>query len=65
MHTARNVRFELDQAWPVLTPGGVVTIDDVERNSATRDFLRAHPGVTASIMASEDGRALIACLVKD
>lgn len=65
MHTARNVRFELDRAWPVLTPGGVVAIDDVERNSATRDFLRAHPGVTASIMAAEDGRALIGCLVKD
>jgi predicted O-methyltransferase YrrM len=64
MHTARNVRFELDQAWPVLTPGGVAMIDDVERNSATGDFLRAHPDVPASIMAAQDGRALIGCLVK-
>lgn len=64
MHTARNVRFELGQAWPALTSGGVITIDDVERNSGTRDFLRAHPEVTASIMAAEDERALIGCVIK-
>lgn len=64
MHTARNVRFELEHAWPVLTSGGVLTIDDVERNSGTRDFVQAHPGVRACIMAAEDERALIGCIVK-
>lgn len=64
MHTARNVRFELEQAWPMLPAGGVIAVDDVERNAATADFVAAHPGVDATIMAAEDGRALIAALVK-
>ncbi len=32
MHTTRNLRFELDQAWSTLGPGGYVLVDDVEYN---------------------------------
>jgi hypothetical protein len=43
-HTARNVRFELEQVWPALAPGGAVLIDDVEKNVATGEFVRAQSG---------------------
>lgn len=64
MHTTRNVRFELECAWPALAPGGAALIDDVERNSATGRFLQAHPETAAAICISGDGVALIGCLVK-
>lgn len=31
MHTARNVRFELEHVWPALAPGGVALIDESRR----------------------------------
>ena len=64
LHTTRNLRRELDQIWPALRPGGVALIDDVEKNSATADFLLRHPEVEAVISHSEDGQVLIGCLVK-
>jgi hypothetical protein len=64
MHTARNLRFELRQVWPALPPAGAALIDDVERNSATGEFLRANPETSAVLLPSDDGKALIGCLVK-
>jgi predicted O-methyltransferase YrrM len=64
MHTTRNVRFELDRVWPILRPGGVMLLDDVERNHATADFLRKHAGVANVIGAAEDGQALIGLVIK-
>jgi hypothetical protein len=64
MHTARNLRFELDRVWPALAPGGAALIDDVEKNAATGEFLQAHPGTPSVIARSADGEVLIGCLVK-
>ena len=64
MHTTRNVLFELECVWPVLSPGGAVVIDDVERNGAMGQFLQTHPQTPSMICASADGEALIGCLVK-
>ena len=64
MHTARNLRFELERVWPALTPGGAVLIDDVEKNVATGEFLQARPGTPAVISSSEDGEVLIGLLTK-
>ena len=64
MHTARNLRFELERVWPTLTPGGAVLIDDVEKNVATGEFLQARPGTPAVISSSEDGEVLIGLLAK-
>lgn len=63
-HTTRNVRFELEHVWPALTPGGAVLIDDVEKNVATGEFVRAHPDASAVTGRSDDGRVLIAAIVK-
>jgi Methyltransferase domain len=64
MHTTRNVRFELEQVWPALAPGGVALIDDVEKNTAMVGFLKAHPGTSSMVCASDDGQVLIGCLIK-
>jgi len=64
MHTTRNVLFELGAVWPVLAPGGVALIDDVEKNAAVGEFLRAHPGTSSLICASSDGQVQIGCLIK-
>jgi methyltransferase family protein len=63
MHTARNLRFELEQVWPALTPGGAALIDDVEKNTATGEFLQTHPNTSAVISRSDDGKVLIGCLI--
>jgi hypothetical protein len=64
MHTARNLRFELEQVWPALAPGGAMLIDDVEKNVATGQFLQARPETPAVISTSSDVKVLIGCLVK-
>lgn len=63
-HTARNLRYELEQVWPALAPGGAMLIDDVEKNVATGQFLQAHPRTPVVISTSDDGEALIGCLLK-
>ena len=64
MHTARNLRFELEHVWPALAPGGAMLIDDVEKNVATGQFRQARPETPAVIFTSDDGEVLIGCLVK-
>jgi hypothetical protein len=64
MHTTRNLRFELKQVWPALTPGGAMLIDDVEENPVTGQFLQTHPQTPAVIAPSDDGQVLIAWLLK-
>jgi Methyltransferase domain len=43
-HTERNLRFELDQAWPVLKPGGVLVADDIDLNWGFHSFTENLPG---------------------
>jgi predicted O-methyltransferase YrrM len=44
IHTEYNTRFELEQAWRVLKPGGVLVADDIDLNHGFQSFLRAHSG---------------------
>jgi predicted O-methyltransferase YrrM len=64
MHTSRNMRFELEQAWAALCPGGAALVDDVEKNVATGQFLGAHEEAMAVLSTADDGAALIGCLAK-
>jgi hypothetical protein len=56
LHSARNVRFELDQAWAALTPGGAIIVDDMDANSAFRSFLETHRGHASLICEAEPFR---------
>ncbi|PYU17810.1 MAG: hypothetical protein DMG32_27220, partial [Acidobacteria bacterium] len=42
IHTEYNTRFELEQAWSVLSPGGVLVADDIDLNWGWHNFARAH-----------------------
>ena len=64
MHTTRNVAFELDQVWPALRAGGLVVVDDVERNSAFANFSRAHADAPTTAGMADDGRAVLAVALK-
>jgi SAM-dependent methyltransferase len=39
LHTGRNLRFELESAWAVLRPGGVVVADDIDHSLGFRAFV--------------------------
>jgi len=41
LHTERNVRFEMDQAWRVLRPGSAVVVDDIDANWGFHSFTHA------------------------
>jgi glycosyltransferase involved in cell wall biosynthesis len=38
LHTGRNVRFELESAWPFLRPGGAAVVDDIDHSLAFSVF---------------------------
>ena len=44
LHTARNTVFELDQAASVMSPGGVMIVDDIRMHDGFTTFARRHPG---------------------
>ena len=50
LHTARNMRFEFELAWPAIASGGALLADDVQLNDAFPQFARS----------ISDGRAIIA-----
>jgi hypothetical protein len=57
-HTEANVRFELDRAWQVLSPGGAMIVDDVDSNWGFESFRHEHPGVTSFVCNAEPVRGL-------
>jgi len=38
LHSERNVRFEMENAWRALRPGGALVVDDVDANWGFRSF---------------------------
>ena len=41
LHSRRNVLFELEQAWPVVRPGGAIVVDDIDVNTGFDIFTQA------------------------
>jgi hypothetical protein len=53
LHSERNVRFELDLVWPVLTPGGAAVVDDVDVNYGFRSFVASGAPEVAWVCEAE------------
>lgn len=53
LHSERNLRFELENAWAALRPGGTIVIDDIDVNWGFRRFLDAHPGHFSLVCEAE------------
>jgi predicted O-methyltransferase YrrM len=55
LHTARNLRFELEHAWSAVRPGGAILADDVHRNDAFGKFTAQTADALAVVVAHSDG----------
>jgi hypothetical protein len=53
LHSARNVRFELDRAWAHLRPGGALVVDDIDANWGFASFTQAFSGYQSLICEAE------------
>jgi len=53
LHSAHNVRFEVDLAWAALRPGGAIVVDDIDANWGFRTFTEAFSGHHAIICEAE------------
>jgi predicted O-methyltransferase YrrM len=56
LHSARNVRFELDCAWAALGPGGRIVVDDIDANDVFGAFVAAHRPALALVCEAEPVR---------
>ncbi len=62
-HTGRNLRFELDNAWPALRRGAIVA-DDIDRNAAFGEFTHSHPDAPAFVAQADDRGAAFGIVLK-
>jgi hypothetical protein len=64
LHTERNIRFELEQAWRALRPGGVVIVDDIHFNAGFHLWQRRARDAGVVMALPDDERALFGLAVK-
>jgi predicted O-methyltransferase YrrM len=64
LHSTRNVHWELATAWPALTPGGIVIVDDVDCNWGFERFREAGPGRDPLWCMADDGQRVFAIVRK-
>jgi hypothetical protein len=74
LHSERNVRFELDRAWPVLRPGGAIVVDDIDANRGFESFTRSFSGHQSMVCEAEpirpdprrsNGKGLFGIILKE
>ena len=53
LHSEHNVRFEMDQAWAALRPGGAIVVDDIDDNRGFRNFTQSFSGHQSIICEAE------------
>jgi hypothetical protein len=53
LHSTRNVRFELDQAYAAIRPGGAIVVDDVDVNYGYRSFTESFSGFQSIVCEAE------------
>ena len=54
LHTARNTRFEMDHVLNVLTPGGIMIIDDISTHQGFATFTSEFPWVDTLVCPHSD-----------
>jgi hypothetical protein len=64
LHSERNIRFELEHAWPFVRAGGAVVVDDVHMNAGFHAWLARTPDAQSILCMPDDGAALFAVAVK-
>jgi hypothetical protein len=60
----RRVPTRPPRTAPRARPGDAVQLDDAERNRATPEFLASRPAAQGIVCRAQDGRALIAVIIK-
>jgi Methyltransferase domain len=53
LHSTRNVRFELEQAWSNLRSGGSIVVDDIDTNWGYERFTKSSPDCNSIICEAE------------
>jgi hypothetical protein len=57
LHTAKNTLFEMEQAASVMSPGGVMLVDDIRGHDGFATFSRRHPEFTTILCSTADRAA--------
>ena len=57
LHTARNLRFELERAWKAMADGGALVADDVDQNDAFRPFVEQSRALEGIVASADDGQS--------
>jgi predicted O-methyltransferase YrrM len=65
LHSERNIRFELERAWPAVRSGGAVVVDDVHMNAAFHRWLARTPNARGIVCRADDGQALFAIAIRE
>lgn len=64
LHTQEHMRFEFEEAWAALRPGGLLIADDIQGNRAFLE-LAGRPDVRATVVLRfSEGDALFGVAVK-
>jgi len=63
LHTAKNTIFEMDQAASVLSPGGVMLVDDIATHEGFARFAMRHPSYRTIVCPSADKKGLFGIAV--
>lgn len=65
LHTGRNVRFELESAWPFLRPGGAAVVDDINHSLAFSVFAKRAGGAASLTARHVTGEGLWGVMIKE
>jgi len=57
LHTAKNTLFEMEQAASIMTPGGIMLVDDIRGHDGFATFARRHPEYTTLLCSTADRQA--------
>ncbi len=64
LHTGKNALFEMEQAASVMSPGGVMLVDDIGGHDAFTTFARRNPGYRTIVCPSGDRVGIFGIAVK-